>query len=366
MDKRLRKTAPALLLCLALVTACTPVPKPQGTAAPTPARVTPATPAKTPAPAADTAADYFAFKADRRLTYRGTGNEFASYVTLVDYLKNGVAQTRQDNGGTTTVFVYALGDNAIKRVFSREETYFKYDFTATSNDDEVLVKEPIRTGNSWTLGDGSVRAITAVDKKVTTPSGTYRALEITTTGAESAQKDYYAKDIGLVKSEFASGGNTVTSELESIEIGVFAKATVRFYFPEFDRQKAVYEERAVETKTNEDAVPNLRLGLQTIPFGSGLTKTLSDDTKILGVSLDDGKGIVTVDFSKELIEKMNAGTALEGLIIKSITNTFGHYYGMDKVVIHVEGKPYESGHVMLRPGEYFNVSDDGTAEYQAP
>ncbi len=62
---------------------------------------------------------------------------------------------------------------------------------------------------------------------------------------------------------------------------------------------------------------------------------------------------------------MNAGTALEGLIIKSITNTFGHYYGMDKVVIHVEGKPYESG-TSCSVREYFNVSDDGTAEYQAP
>jgi hypothetical protein len=285
---------------------------------------------------------------------------------VVDYLKDGVAQVRQDNGGTTTVSVYALADNAMKKVYTRDETYFKHDFTSMSNGDEVLIKEPIKTGNTWTLKDGSVRTITDVDKQVTTPAGTYRALEVTTTGTDSAWKDYYAKDIGLIKSEFTSGESTITSELEKIEIGVSAKNTVRFYFPDFDQQKAVYEDREIETKTNEGVPDVLALGLKTVPFGSGLMKTLSDTVKVLGVGLDESKGIVTVDFSKELISEMNAGSSLEGLIIKSITNTFGHYYQMDKVVINVEGKPYESGHIALKAGEYFNVTDDGTAAYQAP
>ena len=364
MDKHLRKTAPVLILCLVLVTACTP--QPQTSPVPTTARVTPVSATMTPTPAIATAADYFAFKSDERRTYKGTGNEYASYTTVVDYLKDGVAQVRQDNGGTSTISVYALADNAMKKVYTRNETYFKYDFMSMKNGDEVLIKEPIQTGNTWTLKDGSVWTITAVDKQVTTPSGTYRALEVTTTGTDSAWKDYYAKDIGLIKSEFTSGGDAITSELEKIEIGVSAKGTVRFYFPDFDQQKAVYEEREIEAKTNEDVLGVLELGLKTVPFGSGLTKTLSDATKVLGVGLDESKGIVTVDFSKELISEMNAGTSLEGLVIKSITNTFGHYYQMDKVVINVEGKPYESGHVALKAGEYFTVSDDGTGAYNAP
>mgnify|MGYP001292927592 CR=1 FL=1 len=72
MDKHLKKTASALILCLALVTACTP--QPQNSPVPTQARVTPARATQTPAPLSATAADYFAFKADERRTYKGTGN----------------------------------------------------------------------------------------------------------------------------------------------------------------------------------------------------------------------------------------------------------------------------------------------------
>ena len=285
---------------------------------------------------------------------------------MVDYLKDGAVQVRQDNGGTATVCVYALADGAMKKVYMRNETYFKYDFTSMPNTDEVLIKEPIQTGTAWTLKDGSARSITAVGKQVTTPSGTYKALEVTTTGTDSTWKDYYARDIGLVKSEFTSGGDTITSELEKIEIGVSDKNTVRFYFPDFNQQKAVYEDREIETNTNEDVLNKLELGLKTVPFGSGLLPTLSDTAKALSVSLDESKGIVTVDFSQELISGMNAGSAMEGLAIKSITNTFGHYYQMDKVIISVEGEPYESGHIALQAGEYFTVSDAGTAGYQAP
>jgi len=364
MDKHLKKTASALILCLALVTACTP--QPQNSPAPTPVRVTPASATQTPAPVAAMAADYFAFKADERRTYKGTGNEYASNTTVVDFLKDGVVQVRQDNGGTVAVCVYALADVAMKKVYMRNETYFKYDFTSMSNTDEVLIKEPIQTGTAWTLKDGSLRTITAVDKQVTTPSGTYRALEVTTTGRDSTRKDYYAGDIGLIKSESTSGGDTITSELEKIEIGVSGKNTVRFYYPDFNQQKAVYDDREIETSTNEDVLNKLELGLKTVPFGSGLSTTLSNAAKVLSVSLDESKGIVTVDFSQELISGMNAGSAMEGLVIKSITNTFGHYYQMDKVIIDVKGELYESGHIALQAGEYFTVSDAGTAAYQAP
>jgi len=254
----------------------------------------------------------------------------------------------------------------VKKVYTRNETYFKYDFTSMSNTDEVLIKEPIRTGTAWSLKDGSARTITAVDKQVTTPSGTYRALEVTTSGTASTWKDYYARDIGLIKSEFASDNDTITSQLETIEIGVSDKNTVRFYFPDFNQQKAKYEDREIETNTNEDVLNKLELGLKTVPFGSGLSPALPDAAKVLSVSIDESKGIVTVDFSQELISGMNAGSAMEGLVIKSITNTFGHYYQMDKVIINVEGEPYESGHIALRAGEYFTVSDAGTAAYQAP
>jgi spore germination protein GerM len=65
--------------------------------------------------------------------------------------------------------------------------------------------------------------------------------------------------------------------------------------------------------------------------------------------------MVYVDFSKELISEMNAGAGYEAMILKSITNTLGEYYGVSKVYITVDSSPYSSGHILMEKGEYFSV-----------
>ena len=72
--------------------------------------------------------------------------------------------------------------------------------------------------------------------------------------------------------------------------------------------------------------------------------------------------IVYIDFSKEFIDEMNAGAGYEGLILQSITNTMGSYYVVDEVYITVEGKPYESGHILLKKDETLKVNMDLVAK----
>ncbi|MFZ5973783.1 MAG: GerMN domain-containing protein [Bacillota bacterium] len=377
----MKKLIGLIVLSLLSVTACSQGTQPQSTATLPPsggqatattmptATITPGQMSPGATTAKTMAADYFAFKKDACMTYKGTGNEFAPYKAYVDYVKDGVVQTRQVNAGTTTVYVYKIVDGVIKKVYSKGEVYYKYDFTSLSNMDEILIKEPIQIGNSWKLKDGSVRSITALERQINTPSGSYKALEITTKRKDSTQKDYYAKGIGLVKTVFSMGdeASAVTSELEKTEIGVPYKTMVRFYFPDFAKDRLVYEDREIELKTDDDIKSKLEEELKKVPEGiTGLTKTISDSVKILGISLDDKKGIITVDFSSDFIKGMNAGAALEGMLLKSITNTIGHCFQVSKVVITAEGKRYESGHFALKKGEYFTVSDDKTVQYIKP
>lgn len=77
------------------------------------------------------------------MKYKGTGNEYAQFDTYIDYLKDNVSQVRNINGETITVNIYKLTDGAIKRTFAQGETYFKYDYTSSSNQDEIIIKEPI-------------------------------------------------------------------------------------------------------------------------------------------------------------------------------------------------------------------------------
>ncbi|HZK71402.1 MAG TPA: GerMN domain-containing protein [Clostridia bacterium] len=307
----------------------------------------------------DKVSEYLPFAKDVYMKYKGTGNEFAAYDTYVQFAEADLMQIRKDNGGTVSVIVYQLIDGAIKKVFTQGETYYHYDYTSSRNDDEIILKEPIKVGTSWKLKDGSVRSITSVNKQIKTPAGDYNALEITTKRKDTTEHDYYAKSIGLVKSEFLdnNGSVSITSELEKVEKNVPFKGTVKIYFPQFSTDKVVSVEREVQINSNEDMKFKFQKEFKTIPSGSTLTKVLSDNVKILSIKVDDKAGIVTVDFSADLIKGMNAGTSLELMIIKSITNTFGNYFQKDKVIINLEGKSYESGHILMKKGEYFTVAE---------
>ena len=310
--------------------------------------------------------DYFPFVNDVHMKYKGTGNEYAAYDTYVDYVRDNKMQTRENNGGTETIKVYTLKDGALARSYSRGETYYRFDYTSMTDGEDVLLKEPLVAGTSWTAKDGSSRSITAVDKQIETPAGNFSAIEVTTTRKDSVNKDYYVKGTGLVKTEYISGdaSMTVLSELEKVEKDVPFKHIVKFYFPQFNEDRIIYMEREIEIKTNEDMKYKFQKELKTIPESGGLVKTLTKNTQVLGVSLDDEKDTVTVDLSTDFVNEMNAGTTLEVMLLNSVTNTFGNYYMKSKVIITLDGKPYESGHILMKPGEAFNVKAKGIVQYE--
>ncbi|HHV99268.1 MAG TPA: GerMN domain-containing protein [Clostridiaceae bacterium] len=309
--------------------------------------------------------EYFPMTGNVHMKYRGEGNEYAEYETYVDYVKDGVMQVRHINPGTVMVRVYKLSGGELKEVFSQGETYYRHDFTSSVNRDEILIKEPIKEGTSWTLADGSTRSITGINKGIKTPAGDFEALEITTDMENSVIKDYYVKGIGLVKTVYNDKNDefTVISELEKKEKDVPFKQTIRFYYPDFLKDRIVYIDKEFQLETNKDILPLLEEQLKSVPENSELTRVLTPNVKIQGCQIDEEKGIITVDFTSDLINEMNAGAGLEMMILKSIANTMGGYYQKDKVVITLDGKLYESGHVSLKFGEYLKVDTEGTVEY---
>ena len=323
-------------------------------------------PAETSATVSAKVSDYFPLVGDVYMKYRGTGNEYAEYVTYVDYIRDNKMQIRKNNGGTEAVIVYAIKDGALVRTYIRGEAYYRFDYTSMTQKEEVLLKEPLEMGTTWILEDGLTRSITAVDKQIETPAGKFSAIEVTTKRKDSTDRDYYSIGTGLVKTEYNSNDATMTviTELEKIEKDVPYKHTVRFYFPQFNKDRTVYMEREVEIKTNQDMKWQFQKELKTIPEAGGLTKTLTKNTQVLGVRLDDENDTVTVDLSSNFVNEMNAGTSLEGMLLSSVTNTFGNYYMKSKVIITIDGKPYESGHVLMKQGEAFDVKTEGVVQYK--
>jgi len=307
--------------------------------------------------------DYYPFQADMEYIYEGEGNEYAAFAWNIDFIdiaKNRI-QTRTNNGGTETVRVIELKDGKLSVVYILNECYYRDNIMdATSTEEaEVLLMEPLVKGTMWTLADGRKRSISETEVNIETPSGNYTALEVTTESTDSFTKDYYAPKVGLVKSIFGADDMEVTSTLSKINTETPFTQNIDVFYPDADEK--IYVEPMTLTFHTDDIT---RDTIQEA-FGKEVAKEsylplISANTKInyLYLGVDN---IVYVDFSAEFVQEMNAGAGYESLILQSITNTLGNYYGAQKVYITLEGKPYESGHILMKKGEAFEVNMDAVA-----
>lgn len=308
--------------------------------------------------------DYYPYKANQRMKYAGSGNEYAEKDVYIDIIKGDRIQLRVINPGTTLGQVLENRDGELRVITSVGELYFLQDLTAAvNNNPEVLLKEPLEKGTKWILQDGRTRSITGMDVNISTPSGEYKALEVTTLGEDYEMKDYYVLNIGQVKTVFKSGEMVVDTSLEKVEDNAKVQQTIKFYYPEFLKDRLVYISSREAFETNHNIADTFESFFKTAPDES-LTPLMSQNTKINKLYVDLEKSRVNVDFSKEFVNEMNAGTSLESMILKSVTNTLGNYYNVDKVYISIDGAPYSSGHVQIGEKDNFYVDYEGIEEHK--
>lgn len=299
--------------------------------------------------------DLYPFTLNTLYDYEGKGNEYASYTVWADYIKNNRMQIRTNNGGTEVASVMEYKDGELKLIYTRPETYFREDFTSKKpNMNEIILKEPIIKGTSWTLSDGRKRYISNIDADVSTPLGTFKAVEVTTEGKDHKDAAYYAPKKGLVKSVYTSNDEkmVVTSTLKKLQNKASLTQNVRFYYPNIDDYKLYYVDKKLSFKTNDITKLTLEKIFKEAP-NKGLGKLLGPNVKIKSLYLNDE--IVYIDFTKNFITEMNAGSGYEASILQGIVNTLGGYYGVNRVYITVENKPYSSGHIVMKKGETFKV-----------
>lgn len=310
-----------------------------------------------------TVLDYYPFKENTVMDYQGIGNEFAEQKTFIEFVEGNRAQMKIVNPGTTFVRVLEYKDGALKEVFSEGEFYhIENMLNSTSNSEEIILQEPLKLGNAWEDSEGHNVEITSVSQSIETPSGTYEALEITKKLDEgSTEKRYYAKDIGHVATIYVDGEFEVKTLLEEIDDEY--ETQVITYYPTSEDVGTKYVKQNIEFNTNDD-IEEVLEGIMKNPPSDKLIAPISKDTKINKLHLNRDSWTLEADFSKELLTEMNAGSSFETEILKSITNTLGIFYDVDKVYITVEGKPYASGHYGLSEGEYFEVDSEGINELE--
>lgn len=204
------------LLCLILISGCTKAPTNNNTGKNQPSAQNQTQPVSVKA------GDYFPLKAGSTWTYQGHGNEYASFERQLEYVKNGYGQLREANGGTVSSSVYQVSDQVVTRVFTRGESYIStnmLDNGFSPNDNTIIIQAPLQKGNSWHSDDNINREIVTLSATIDTPAGQFKnCLHIRMASAGSITNEYYAKGVGLVKREFVSGGETISSTLEKYTI----------------------------------------------------------------------------------------------------------------------------------------------------
>ena len=305
----------------------------------------------------------YPFETDTYRVYEGKGNEFAGYDVYVDFMQSDRIQLRENNGGTEIVRVLEKKDGMVKEVIFEPETYYKENFLSKEpNTDRILIMEPIAAGTTW-MNDNETNTITAVDKEVVTPSGTYLAVEVTRVTKNEKDEytniDYYAEDMGLVKSLNIGTGYEVSSSLQKIEKNAVQNKVVNFYYPNAMDERIFLYRKEIQFTTND--IPRILLIEAYKELPKEAAPVLTPNTKVNYLYLNQD-GMVYVDLSKDFMNEMNAGAGYESLILQSLANTFGDYYGTSKVILTIDGETYESGHILLREFEPLEVNYDSIVD----
>ncbi|MDD3415728.1 MAG: GerMN domain-containing protein [Lachnospiraceae bacterium] len=302
--------------------------------------------------------DYFPFKKDTISIFEGEGNEYAGFQMVIDFIDEGKnrMQTRTNNGGTEEVRVIEKQNGEVRVILSRPECYYRdnlMDQEGEQGEKEILLKEPLEVGTEWTLPDGRRRFISGVNVEVSTPMGIYQTIQVNTQvdgESEYTIKEYYAKEIGLVKRVYESEGMVVTSSIKEIKENTAYSQMIDLYYVDID-EKVNTETVTLTFHTNDitreviqDAV------IKTVEEKKDTLPIMSINTKIYSMYLGDD-GIAYIDLSKEFITDMNVGSGYESAILQAIVNTVGRYYGVQEVFLTVEQKPYESGHLLFKKGQ---------------
>ncbi|NYB75051.1 GerMN domain-containing protein [Sedimentibacter hydroxybenzoicus DSM 7310] len=276
--------------------------------------------------------EFFPVIENTKYSYKGEGNEFASYTVFIDYISNNRFQTRTNNGGTETVKVYEFKDNQLIELYSRGEAYFREDFTNREfQEGNVVLKLPY-TGEL---------------KQIVTSQGNFNAIEVITENDQGTNTNYYAKDVGLVKSIYKSDDYEVSSTLDNVEQNISLIQTVTLYYPDIDGVHLNSVDVQVSFNTNDSTKDVIEKTVKDL----SVYELFSINTEINELYFDENDESVHIDLSNNFIEEMNAGSGFESLMLQSIANTLGSYYGVENIYLTVDGNLYESGHISLKENE---------------
>jgi len=158
----------------------------------------------------------------------------------------------------------------------------------------------------------------------------------------------------MVLTSFQTEDHEIITTLAKIDKETHTNYILRSYYPDFENNRVVYKDYDITFNTNDKIEPIYAKHFQ-LSLSESIFPVFNENVTIRSFFYDAKKEAVIIDLSDNFVAELNAGSGLESLIIQSIVNTVGFNFGVDKVVITLDGKHYESGHFLLEEGDYFST-----------
>ena len=134
--------------------------------------------------------------------------------------------------------------------------------------------------------------------------------------------------------------------------GCANQSKTKIYYPDEKQEKLITRDIDLDLKSDDKD--------EKILDELKKSKVIKSDTEIKNINLEnesaqDENKILCIDFKNEFINLDEVGAESEDLILKSILKTFAEVYDVKKIRITINGENYESGHIEMEDGDYFDV-----------
>ncbi len=298
--------------------------------------------------------DYFPMKADTQYEFETITGRESKHTVYTTYLNDDTVQRRFVYGVYNPTELIQYKDGKIMLIFADPQfNYFEQIPKELYNRNDVLLAEPLEKGAKWFMNTDIQCEVTGINVPLEIPYGKVDALEVTATITDgSVKKFYYAKGLGLVKTlDQRANGQEDAYGLKAIKEGTSLAVNLEFFWHDPVADEIKSETRELSINTNTDIVKLLESELK-----KGDKSLFTPNTKINSLEISRKESLLLLDLSSEFLSEMVAGSGIEQNLLQCITDTLGKFYETDKVQITVDGKRYESGHIVMEIGEYLNVT----------
>jgi len=339
------------LLCVCIFSGCWARNQNKDTLSETPPEVEVAKPPL----AAYSIAEYFPIIENTLYKYFGVGDDFLTQEAFTLFAGKNGAQILTSNAEVSNTDVYRIEDGKLKVIYS---TYnYMYDNLLNLEDmfHMTVLQEPLELGSTWAYNsEGAVSEITDLTAKTTVPYGEFETLEVTTTFHDVIRIDYYAPNVGLVQTRYDLGDSIKSMDLTNVVQNASKMVEVDFCKANTTTDRLEYEKRPLVLTTNIDYTEYFNMALK-VELPVDYQPLLPGDSKIKSLSVNWHEVLLTIDLTEDYVRNIGAGAGIESDALQALANTLGNFYQVRNVNILLDGKRYESGHIMRHEGEYWEV-----------